>query len=48
MTVDEVLALLEAEREEGGMANLQRPDPNTGGMRSYGIGLTRLLKKRRA
>lgn len=42
MTVSEVLALLDAERDERGMSNWQKLGPNTAGMRSYGIGLTRL------
>ncbi len=44
MTVSEVLALLDAERDERGMSNWTRLGPNTAGLRSYGIGLTRLRK----
>lgn len=44
MTVSEVLALLDAERDERGMSNWEKLGPNTAGMRSYGIGLTRLRK----
>lgn len=43
-TVAEVLALLEAERDERGMASWERPAEDTGGLKSYGIGLTRLRK----
>jgi 3-methyladenine DNA glycosylase AlkD len=42
MTVAEVLALLEAERDQRGMNNWEKLASSTGGMRSYGIGLTRL------
>ena len=41
MTVSEVLALLDAERDERGMSNWERLGATTAGMRSYGIGLTR-------
>lgn len=44
MTVSEVLALLEAERDERGMSNWEKLGPGTAGLRSYGIGLTRLRK----
>ena len=44
MTGSEVLALLEAERDERGVTNWEKLGPETGGMRSYGIGLTRLRK----
>jgi hypothetical protein len=44
MTVCEVLALLEAERDERGMSNWEKLGASTAGMRSYGIGLTRLRK----
>ncbi len=44
MTVSEVLALLETERDARGIANWEKLGPSTGGMRSYGIGLTRLRK----
>ncbi len=44
MTVSEVLALLDAERDERGMSNWTRLGPNTAGLRTYGIGLTRLRK----
>ncbi len=44
MTVSEVLALLEAERDERGMSNWEKLGPSTAGMRSCGIGLTRLRK----
>jgi 3-methyladenine DNA glycosylase AlkD len=42
MTESEVLRLLDAERDERGIANWQRLGTGTGGLRSYGIGLTRL------
>jgi 3-methyladenine DNA glycosylase AlkD len=42
MTVSEVLALLDAERDERGMSNWTKLGSSTAGMRSYGIGLTRL------
>lgn len=44
MMVSEVLALLETERDEAGMKNWERLGSGTGGMRSLGIGLTRLRK----
>ncbi len=44
MTVSEVLAMLDAERDERGMRNWERLGAGTGGMRSFGIGLTRLRK----
>lgn len=44
MNVSEVLALLDAERDERGMSNWEKQGSNTAGMRSYGIGLTRLRK----
>jgi DNA alkylation repair enzyme len=44
MTASEVLALLDAERDERGMSNWQKLGSRTAGMRSYGIGLTRLRK----
>ena len=44
MTVSEVMTLLDAERDERGMSNWQKLGANTAGMRSYGIGLTRLRK----
>jgi len=44
MTVSEVLALLDAERDERGMSNWEKLGSSTAGMRSYGIGLTRLRK----
>ena len=44
MTLPEVLALLDAERDERGMSNWTRLGADTGGLRSYGIGLTRLRK----
>lgn len=44
MTVSEVLALLDAERDERGMKHWDRLGPDTAGLRSYGIGLTRLRK----
>jgi hypothetical protein len=40
MTVSEVLALLDAERDERGMSNWEKLGSSTAGMRSYGIGLT--------
>src|SRR5262245_30407831 len=44
MTVSEVLALLNAERDERGISNWEKLGSSTAGMRSYGIGLTRLRK----
>lgn len=44
MTQTEVLALLHSNRDERGMRNWEKLGANTGGMRSYGIGLTRLRK----
>ncbi|MEX1215005.1 DNA alkylation repair protein [Saccharospirillum sp.] len=44
MTVSEVLALLEAERDERGIRNWEKLGSGTAGMKSYGIGLTRLRK----
>jgi 3-methyladenine DNA glycosylase AlkD len=45
MTVDEVLALMESERDERGMRHWARlGDEARGGLRSFGIGLTRLRK----
>lgn len=44
MTVSEVLALLDAERDERGMSNWEKLGASTSGMKSYGIGLTRLRK----
>jgi hypothetical protein len=44
MTVSEVLALLDAERDERGMSKWAELGSSTAGMRSYGIGLTRLRK----
>jgi 3-methyladenine DNA glycosylase AlkD len=44
MSVAEVLALLDAERDERGMRNWEKLGSGTAGMRSYGIGLTRLRK----
>lgn len=42
MTVNEVLALLDAERDDKGMRNWERLGAGTAGLKSYGIGLTRL------
>lgn len=44
MTVADVLALLDANRDERGIANWDRLGAGTGGLRTYGIGLTRLRK----
>jgi 3-methyladenine DNA glycosylase AlkD len=44
MTVSDVLALLDAERDERGMSNWEKRGSSTAGMRSYGFGLTRLRK----
>ncbi len=44
MTVSEVLALLETERDERGIRNWEKLGTSTAGMRSYGIGLTQLRK----
>ena len=44
MTVSEVLALLDAERDERGISNWEKLGSGTAGMRSYGIGLTRLCQ----
>lgn len=42
MTVSDVLARLDAERDERGMRNWERLGASTAGLRSFGIGLTRL------
>jgi 3-methyladenine DNA glycosylase AlkD len=42
MTTPEVLALLDAERDERGISNWQKLGSGTAGLKSYGIGLTRL------
>jgi len=44
MTVTDVLAILDAERDERGMKNWEKLGQNTGGLSSYGLGLTRLRK----
>ncbi len=44
MTLSEVLDLLQAGRDERGMRNWAKLGSGTAGMRSYGIGLTRLRK----
>lgn len=44
MTVSEVLDLLHAERDERGMSHWAKLGSGRAGMRSYGIGLTRLRK----
>ncbi len=44
MTLSEVLVLLDSERDERGMRNWEKLGPSTAGLRSYGIGLTRLRK----
>jgi 3-methyladenine DNA glycosylase AlkD len=44
MTVSEVLALLDTERDERGMSNWEKLGSSTAGMKSFGIGLTRLRK----
>ena len=44
MTVSEVLDLLHAERDERGMRNWEALGSRTAGMKSCGIGLTRLRK----
>ena len=44
MTVSEVLAILDAERDERGIKNWGKLGTSTAGMRSYGIGLTQLRK----
>ena len=44
MTVSEVLALLDAERDERGISNWEKLGSSTAGMRSDGIGLARLRK----
>ncbi|MDZ4257811.1 MAG: DNA alkylation repair protein [Gemmatimonadales bacterium] len=44
MTVSEALALLDSERDERGMKNWEKLGSGTAGMKSYGIGLTRLRK----
>jgi len=48
MNVPEVLALLDAERDERGMKSWEKLGPSTAGLRSYGIGLTRLRKLAKA
>jgi hypothetical protein len=47
MTVSDVLALLDAERDERGMSRWERLGSSTAGMKTYGIGLTRLRKMAR-
>jgi 3-methyladenine DNA glycosylase AlkD len=42
MTVSDVMALLDAERDERGMGHWEKLGASTAGMRSFGIGLTRL------
>jgi len=42
MNVTEVLALLDAERDERGIRHWQKLGARDGGLRTYGIGLTRL------
>jgi 3-methyladenine DNA glycosylase AlkD len=44
MTVSEVLALLEAESDERGMKHWEKLGSGTAGLKSYGIGLSRLRK----
>jgi 3-methyladenine DNA glycosylase AlkD len=44
MTVSEVIALLDSQRDQRGMDNWEKLGPGTAGLRSYGIGLTRLRK----
>lgn len=44
MTVSEVLALLESERDERGVKNWEKLGAGTAGLKSHGIGLTRLRK----
>ncbi len=44
MTVSEVLAILDAERDECGIRQWEKLGASTAGMRSYGIGLTQLRK----
>ncbi len=44
MTVTDVLALLDAERDERGIRNWEKLGSRTAGMRSYGVGLTRLRR----
>lgn len=44
MNVSEVLARLHAERDERGMTHWEKLGAGTGGLKSFGIGLTRLRK----
>lgn len=44
MEKSEVLALLEENRDERGIQNWNRPGITTGGLKSFGIGLTKLRK----
>lgn len=44
MTVADVMALLESERDERGMHHWERLGASTAGKRSFGIGLTRLRR----
>ncbi len=44
MTVTEVLAMLNAERDEHGMQNWEKLGQQTAGLKSYGLGLTRQRK----
>ena len=44
MTTTEVMALLEKNRNDRGIANWKKLGPKTGGLKSFGIGLTQLRK----
>jgi len=44
MTKSEVLSLLKEQRDERGVANWKKRESGTGGLKSYGIGLTKLRK----
>lgn len=44
MTKMEVMALLRAHRNERGIAHWNKPGVETGGLKSFGIGLTQLRK----
>ena len=44
MTKSEVMVLLKANRNDRGVKNWEKLGPDTGGLRSFGIGLTQLRK----
>ena len=44
MTKSEVMVLLKANRNDRGVKNWEKLGPDTGGLKSFGIGLTQLRK----